>query len=546
MNILGVRRKYRLASRVSFVLRTIIKHGLGYFIDRIFREPHFRILRFHRAAVPKRKQLLSTAERLRCVIEELGPTYIKIGQFFSTRADILSEDFLKELSKLQDSVSPFSFEEVKKTIVEDFGTQIEDIFVEFSKQPQFSASIGQVHFARLSSGQRCVVKVRRPGIEEVVAADIEVLKEILRLASKHIPELKQWNISNLLEEAGEYLRRQMDFIYEAGMMEKLKAFYEKVDIMVPHVLWEYTSRRVLTMEQIHGMKIFDVSHPEQNIPQRLVKGLFQTLFETGYFHGDLHPGNIMLTDDGKIAFVDFGMVGYLSFEKRKQMAGIISGVLNGNLSEALPHLKKFFGVSYHVPENFEKDVGFIVDKYGSLPLKKVHLADIVYDLMTLARKMNMRLDSEIGLLARNLMSLEAICARINPGESLLNLSRSYWQPVLETGVFQRFWIEDIKNLFISYRNLFAEFPENWEEFLRLNRERVETEQKIVSRLERYNRSLEHASTNISLAILLLPVLSVFLLMGIRIMHMGLLILSVAVFILFAFLAFKLTAGKYDD
>ncbi|HXK45001.1 MAG TPA: AarF/UbiB family protein, partial [bacterium] len=371
-------------------------------------------------------------------------------------------------------------------------------------------------------------------------------KEILRLASKHIPELKQWNISDLLEEVGELLRRQMDFIYEAGMMEKLKVFYEKTDIRVPHVLWEYTSGRVLTMEQIHGVKILDVSLPEQDIPQRLVKGLFQTLFETGYFHGDLHPGNIMLTDEGNIAFVDFGIVGYLSFEKRKQMAGIISGVLQGKLPDTLPHLKKFFGVSYHVPENFEKNVSFIVDKYGSLPLQKIHLADIVYDLMTLARKMSIRLDSEIGLLARNLMSLEAICARINPAESLLNLSKSYWQPVLETGVFQRFWVEDIKNIFISYRNLFAEFPETWEEFLELNRERVETEQKIVSRLDRYARSLEHAGTKIGFSIILLPFLTVFLLIGIRSMHTGLLVLSVAIFILFAIFVFRFTAGRYDD
>ncbi|MCM8765037.1 MAG: AarF/UbiB family protein, partial [Candidatus Omnitrophica bacterium] len=142
MNILGVSRKYRLVNRVRIVLRVLVKHGLGYFIDRIFIEPSLRVLRFHRFSTDRR--YLTPAQRLRFVLEELGPTYIKIGQFFSTRADILPESFLKELSKLQDSVSPFSFEKVEKTVAEDFGREIHEIFSEFSEKPMFSASIGQV------------------------------------------------------------------------------------------------------------------------------------------------------------------------------------------------------------------------------------------------------------------------------------------------------------------------------------------------------------------------------------------------------------------
>ncbi|MCM8788877.1 MAG: AarF/UbiB family protein, partial [Candidatus Omnitrophica bacterium] len=368
MNILGVGRKYRLINRVRIVLRVLVKHGLGYFIDRIFIEPSLRVLRFHRFSTDRR--YLTPAQRLRFVLEELGPTYIKIGQFFSTRADILPESFLKELSKLQDSVSPFSFEKVEKTVAEDFGREIHEIFSEFSEKPMFSASIGQVHFARLASGERCVVKIRRPGVEETVAEDVEVLTEIAKLAAKHISELKNWDISNLLEEVGEYLKRQLDFIYEAAMMEKLKDYYGKANIKVPRVFWDYTSKQILTMEKIQGTKILDVVAEKNDVSSRLVKGLFETLFETGYFHADLHPGNILITAEGGLAFVDFGLVGYFSFEKRKLLAGIISNVLKGKTADVIPHIKKLFGISYRTLENLERDVEFIVDKYGSLPLKK--------------------------------------------------------------------------------------------------------------------------------------------------------------------------------
>ncbi len=546
MNILGVSRKYRLINRVRVVLRVLIKHGLGYFIDRIFREPSLRILRFNRSSISRDGKYFTPAQRLRFVLEELGPTYVKIGQFFSTRADILPENFLNELSKLQDNVSPFPFEEVRKIIVEDLGKDINEIFLQFSEKPIFSASIGQVHSAILISGQQCVVKVRRPGVEQTISDDVKVLTEISKLASKHIPELKQWNISGLLEEVGEHLKRQIDFIYEAGMMEKLKGFYEKAGIKVPDVFWDYTSKRILTMEQIIGIKISDVPAKRPDLSQHIVKGIFETLFKTGYFHADLHPGNILVTDKGDLAFVDFGLVGYFSFEKRKLLAGIVSGILKGNIADVLPHIRKLFGLSYRVPENFERDVGFIVDKYGSLPLKNVHLADIFYDLMRMARKMNIRLDPDVGLLAKNIMNLEAICTRLNPYGSMFDLSKTYWQSTMDRGIFQHMWLEEIKNVITSYRDVILELPETWEDLIRINRERVEIEQKIANRLDNYTRSLDHAGAKISFAIIVMPILTIFIILGIQNLSAGVFIfLAVGLIILFTIL-FRMITGRYNE
>ncbi|MCM8815656.1 MAG: AarF/UbiB family protein [Candidatus Omnitrophica bacterium] len=535
MNILGISKKYRLINRVRIVLRVLVKHGLGYFVDRIFIEPSLRVLRFHRYTADRK--YFTPGERLRFVLEELGPTYIKIGQFFSTRADILPESFLKELSKLQDNVSPFPFEKVKQIIEEESGRSISDIFSDFSEKPISSASIGQVHSARLVSGQHCVVKVRRPGVEEVIAQDVEVLAEISKLAAKHIPELKKWNISELLEEVGEYLKRQIDFIYEASMMEKLRDCYGKSEIKVPRVFWDYTSKRILTMEKLHGTKIVDVVE-NRDLSTRLVKGLFKTLFETGYFHADLHPGNILITPQGDIAFVDFGLVGYFSFEKRKLLAGVIAGVIKGKAAEVTPHIKKLFGISHRKLENFERDVQFIVDKYGSLPINRIHLADIIYDLMGMARKMNIRLDSDVGLLAKNLMSLEAVCARLSPSESMLDLSKAYWQPLMSSGFLPHLFIEEAKNVLMSYKNAIMELPETWEEFVRLYRERVEIEHRISRQIERYTRRIELAGIKISFAIILLPVLSAVIISGIKNLRFDILVLTLAGFILLVVVLLK--------
>ena len=188
MKLFYLGQKYRLINRVRVAAGIFLKHGLGYFIDRILKEPYLRFTHWKKLSISAGTKQASLPERLRAVLEELGPTYIKVGQFFSTRPDILPEEYIRELSKLQDAVPPFSYTEVQSIVSEEFGKPLEEVFPEFSLSPVFSASIAQVHTAKLSSGKNCVVKVQRPGIEKTINQDIEVIDEFAKLAFKHMPE----------------------------------------------------------------------------------------------------------------------------------------------------------------------------------------------------------------------------------------------------------------------------------------------------------------------------------------------------------------------
>jgi ubiquinone biosynthesis protein len=510
MRLLDFRHKYRLITRVRITVGILLKHGLGYFVDKVFKEPSIKLFKWKIFPISKTFKELSLPERLRIAIEELGPTYIKVGQFFSTRHDILPEEYIKELSKLQDSVPPFPFYQVEKIIKEDMGGHTDKFFSEFSHEPFFSASIAQVHKAKDISGKNCVVKVQRYGIENIINQDIEVINEFGKLAIKHLPELKNIYLLDIIDEFGNGLRRQLDFIYEAGMMTKMKGFYKKVNIVVPEVYWSLTSKRVLTMEKLSGIKITDIKEENKQIPKNLVKSFFQILFETGYFHGDLHPGNILLLEDERIGLVDFGLTGYLSLEKRRNLAMIISGILKGDFNSTLPYLKKFFGIFQSEPENFEKEVTFFIDKYSSLPIHKINLEDIVKDLLKIGRKFKVKIYPEIGLLSKSIANLESICSYFNPQLNLLEITHEYWKPLMKKGIIQKFWFYEFTNAINSYIDLIKNFPGEYENFLRQNDVRIKEEQKLIDRLNIYHKNIESAGKRIAAGIISLPIIAFFI------------------------------------
>lgn len=545
MRIFSVGYRYRLISRVRVTVWVLLKHGLGYFADRILKEPYLRLFRWRKPALASAVRRASLPERLRLVLEELGPTYIKVGQFFSTRADLLPEEYLKELSKLQDSVPAFPFKDVSSIIREEFGKSESEIFSSIDETPMFSASIAQVHRAVLTDGRQCVIKVQRPGISALIERDIEVIKEMGKLASRHIPELKNWNISEILSEFGEHLKQQLDFLHEAGMMKKLRSYFTDSGITVPLVIWEYTTNRIITMEQISGVKITE-SAAGCDVTKEIVRALFRVLFETGYFHGDLHPGNILITDSVKIGLVDFGLVGYLPFSRRKELAFIVSGTLRGNIEQVLPSLKKFFGIPQKTPASFEKEVNFILDKYSSLPLNRVNLGYLIKDLLAIARKLQLKVDPEIGLLGKTLAGLESICMAVDPSINLLELSKAYWEPLLKKGIFQHIWLEDARNTLVDYAEMLRNFPKEWEEFLRSSHERVELEREMIRKFARYEKSIEIAGMRISTGLILLPVIAIAIAFGVQFLPPKLFVLLAVGLVLLIFSLFHFVARKWND
>jgi len=267
---------------------------------------------------------------LRLALEELGTTFIKLGQILSTRADLLPPEYLVELTKLQDSAAPVAFEEIREVVVTELGHPIEHVFAHFESVPLAAASIGQAHAATLEDGTEVVVKVRRPGVVEQVNEDLEILKELAATASRHWSFAEHYDLTGLVEEFSQTLRRELDYIREAHSAERFAVnFASDPHIHVPRVFWEATTSRVLTLERIRGIKINDLKAlDEQGTDRRWLADyatnvVLKMVCEDGFFHADPHPGNFFIEPSGTIGLIDFGMVGIIDERTQELLAELL-------------------------------------------------------------------------------------------------------------------------------------------------------------------------------------------------------------------------------
>jgi ubiquinone biosynthesis protein len=260
---------------------------------------------------------LGDARRLRAALEELGPTFVKFGQMLSMRQDLFPQDIISELQKLQDAVPPFPGEEARRIIEAQLGQPVAELFATFDELPLAAASIAQVHTATLRDGTSVIVKVQRPGIEEVIQADLEILFCIARLLESHVTESRRYDPLGLVKEFAETITRELDFHREGRSMDCFRDnFKDNPSVYVPQIFWNLSGKRVLTMKHSHGHKISG-NYPADPAERRRLAEVFVRLyltqiFEHGFFHGDPHPGNVFIMDDGRLCFLDFGIVGRLS------------------------------------------------------------------------------------------------------------------------------------------------------------------------------------------------------------------------------------------
>ena len=302
------RRAYRDAKRVKDVVNILLKQGLGYSIEKMNLKSH---LTFGKKTKDVSKRV-STQVKLRKAMEELGGTFIKFGQLLSIRPDLIPESYCEEFAKLQDNVRPFPYEQVKDVIEKDFKKPIHKVFIHFEKTPIAAASVGQVHMAKLRTGETVAVKVQRPNINQIFESDIDILYYIANLAEKHIPELKDYNPVAIVNEFENYTKRELDYNLEGKNIDVFyKNFVGSKTIKIPRVFLSYTSKRVLTMEYIDGININKykaTKEEKKKIIKNLLSCFMKQILEDGFFHADPHPGNIFILKDHRIELLDFGIV----------------------------------------------------------------------------------------------------------------------------------------------------------------------------------------------------------------------------------------------
>ena len=362
------------------------------------------------------------AEELADDLEKMGSTYVKLGQLLSTRADLLPPPYLEALTRLQDKVEPFSFEEVEKVVSSELGIRISKAFAEFESTPMASASLGQVHRARLRDGRPVVVKVQRPGIREQIVEDLDVLEEVVCFLDMHTETGKRYEFQTMLGELRKSLLRELDYRQEASNLTTLREHLREFKlIVIPAPIEDYTTSRVLTMEYIRGKKITSLSplaRMEINgaaLAEQFFRAYLRQILVVGFFHADPHPGNVFLTDDGRIALLDLGMVARITTGFQENLLRLLLAISEGRGDEAAEISIKMGEAKENFAESeFRHRVTDLVAQHQGATLNRIDAGQVVLEITRTSAECNFRLPPEFTMIAKTLLNLDQVVYTLAP------------------------------------------------------------------------------------------------------------------------------------
>lgn len=416
--------------RLNQIVVTLIRYGFGSLARdlRVF-PPFFSAL--ERIFVSKKAKGLSTPVRVRLVLEELGPTFIKLGQIASTRADLLPPDWVDEFKKLQDMVPPVEYDEVKKVIETTLKAPIGSKFASFDTKPIASASIAQVHFAELFDGSKVAVKIKRPGIEGIIESDISVMHTIAGLLEKYVPAARRYRPKDVVSEFERVIRTEQNLSIEGVNATRFyNIFKDDPQVQIPKVYWDYTTEDVLTMERISGTPIDEVETLTSrgvDIKEVAVRGIgvfFTQVFEHGIFHADLHPGNIFVRDDGAIIYLDFGIIGRLDSDLRKYLASMLYHLIRADYKRmaAVHRDMGLIGEDVSLSE-FEEALRDISEPIFGRNLEDIDIPGLLMKLIQTARRFNMTLQPNLLLLQKSMVIMEGVGRQLYPDVNMWEVAR---------------------------------------------------------------------------------------------------------------------------
>ncbi len=417
-------RRYRQISRV------LLGHGFGF----LLRQARPRWLGGRRRAEES-----PPASHLVAALEELGPTFVKLGQILSTRPDLIPPAFVAALARLQDRVAPFPLAQARRRIEAELGAPLEQIFATFEETPLAAASLSQVHAATLPSGEEVVVKVQRPGIEATIATDLEILRDLARLAEEELLLAELYDVCGIVEEFAHTLRGELDFCREGLNAERFRRNFAGASFLyIPRVYWELTTPRVLTLERIRGVKIDDIAALEEagldrhRVAIHATEVVMQGVLQDGFFHADPHPGNFYVLPGEVIAAMDFGMVGRLSGDRRRELVRLLSVAVRLDAQGMVEQLLRMSLVEQGVDRvGLQRDLERMLQKYAGRPLKAIRAGEIIEEAMPIAFRRRLHLPAELWLLSKMLGMLEGVGLQLDPDFDPFEVARPYARRFLQ-------------------------------------------------------------------------------------------------------------------
>jgi ubiquinone biosynthesis protein len=422
---LGRRALNRRRRQIAGVL---VRRGLGYVLEASGLQ-HLTAFEPHRDA----QHHATAPERLRLALEELGPTFIKLGQVLSTRADLLGPEFRLELAKLQDDAPRLSAEVVRECVRTELGGEPESVFAAFDVAPLAAASIGQAHAAAMPDGTEVVVKIRRPGAMEQVELDLEILMNGALHASRRSEQMVQYDVVGIAEEFAQTLRAELDYLREGRNVERFAAnFADDADVQIPRVFWEQTTSRMITLERIRGIKITDVAGLDEagidrrNLAKHGTDVMAKMVFQDRFFHADPHPGNFFIQPGGRIGLIDFGMVGTLDAELRDQLANLMVAVVRGNPDRLTAALLGLGAATARVDrERLRHDLAELLSRYSGRSPGNLDFGTASAEMLEIVRRHRLRPPRDLALLLRAFVMNEGMAEQLDPEFRLVEELRPY-------------------------------------------------------------------------------------------------------------------------
>lgn len=421
---------YKNLKRYKEIVYVLIKYGFSFVVEKLNMEGV--AYKIPITNPPEEIKNMSTGEKIRRAIEELGPTYIKLGQILSTRKDLLDQDIIDELSKLRDNVEEFDTELAKSIFKTEIGLDIDKVFKNFNDKPIGAASIGQVYEASLDSGEEVIIKIQRPNIESIIKSDLEILKS-MAIALKDFKKDIDIDLIQIVEEFQTQLIRELDYNFEALNAMKFRKIFDKSDdVYIPEIYEKYTTKRILVMEKIIGVKLSDVDKIKKlgwdtkAISEIGVRSLLKQVFEHGFFHADPHPGNIFILSQKTISYIDFGMIGIVDKKSLNLLNEIAIALVEKNVDRIIYILMEMDVVNTEVDmSGIRQDLLYLIHYYYDVPLEKISITDILNEVFRFLRKYKISIPTQLLTLAKTIITLEGTGRELNPNFSLSSMGHEF-------------------------------------------------------------------------------------------------------------------------
>ncbi len=493
--------------RVHDIAAVLIRYGFGDLVQRLGMA---RALERAGKVLHLRGQddiaRLEPAARVRRALEELGPTFVKLGQILATRADLFPPDWIAEFGKLQDAAPAVPFEAIRAQLAEDLGDLPENIFAELDTTPLAAASLAQVHRARLADGTPVALKVRRPGIRPVIEADLRLLARLAEIVEAEAPDLRRYRPREVVRQFAHSLRRELDFSAEGRNAERIAAsFAEQPEIVVPRIHWQWSGERLNVQDFIEGVPGRAVTALPESYDRRLLarrgaRAVLKMVLEDGFFHADPHQGNVFYLPDNRLAFIDFGMVGRLPEARRYEVAELLHGLVDRDGGLVTQVLLGWSDAAEADSESLRADIDRFVDEYHGVPLKQLDFGAMLGDVVGILREHGLALPPDLALMIKAFITLEGLGRQLDPDFDIAGEAAPYLREVIlahhaPDAIAKRGW----RGL-VSVADLLAGLPHDLARLLRIARRGSLKLEVDVPPLKAFGDQLDRAASRLTMGI----------------------------------------------